>query len=450
MNPAVFESIFKAYDVRGKVGSELTPAVAKAIGAALANWLPNKGAVAVGRDMRPDSAELAQALMDGVTSQGRDVIDIGEVTSDMIYFAVGNNNLAGGAMITASHNPGEYNGIKMCREAAKPIGADTGLFEIRDFAAQNQFEPSAQLGSVSQKDIVADWVHHALGFIDPKQLRPLKIVVDAGNGMAGKIFPALEPLIPCQVTAMYFELDGTFPNHIANPLEPKNLVDIIAKIKDEQADVGIAFDGDGDRAVLIDEHGEPLTGTVMTSLLAEYFLQLNPGATILYNAICGRAAVDAVKQHGGKGIRTKVGHSYIKDEMHKNQAVFAGEHSGHYYFKDNFMADSGLIATVVGLALLSASNTSLSALVAPLRSQYVQITETNFEVTDKAATMKKISEQFTDGTQDWLDGLTVNFPDSWFNVRPSNTEPLLRLNAEATTQPVLDQLVAKVTKLIQE
>lgn len=450
MDATVLQTIFKAYDVRGKVGSELTPEVAEAIGKAFANFLPTEGSVAVGRDMRPDSAELASALIKGVASQGREVIDIGEVTSDMIYFAVGNNQLAGGAMVTASHNPGEYNGIKLCREEAKPIGADTGLFDIRDAAVKNDATLAAQSGAVTEKDIVSDWVNHALGFIDVAKLKPLKVVVDAGNGMAGKIFPALEPLAPFKVTEMYFELDGTFPNHIANPLEPKNLVDIIAKIKAEGADVGIAFDGDGDRAVLIDEKGEPLTGTVMTSLLAEYFLQLNPGATILHNAICGRAATDTIVKNGGKPVRTKVGHSYIKDEMRKNNAVFAGEHSGHYYFKDNFMADSGLIAAVVGLALLSASDKSLSQLVAPLRGQYVQIPETNFEVADKDATMKKISQSFTEGTQDWLDGLTINFENSWVNVRPSNTEPLLRLNAEATTQADLDAIVTKVTELITE
>ena len=448
MDAKVFETIFKAYDVRGKVGSELTPAVVEAIGTAFANWLPNEGSVAVGRDMRPDSAELAKAMIAGLTSEGRDVIDLGEVTSDMIYFAVGHYKLAGGAVVTASHNPGEYNGIKFCRDEAQAIGIETGLLEIRDAAIKNQASPADKPGTVTQKDSTADWIQHALSFIDTKELKPLKIVVDAGNGMAGKIFPALEPLVPFKVTEMYFELDGTFPNHIANPLEIKNLKDVIAKIQAEGADVGIAFDGDGDRAVLIDETGEPLTGTVMTSLLAEYFLAKYPGSPILHNAICGRVAPETIRKHGGKPIRTKVGHSYIKSEMRKNQAVFGGEHSGHYYFKDNFMADSGLIAAVVGLAVLCKSGQPLSKLVAPLRQQYVQIGETNFEVSDKDAVMKKIGEHFTEGTQDWLDGLTVNFKDSWFNVRPSNTEPLLRLNAEATTQADLDKLVAEVTALI--
>jgi phosphomannomutase len=441
-------NIFKAYDIRGKVGSELSAEVCDRIGRALANWLPNEGIVAVGRDMRPDSAELAAALIKGLRTQGREVWDIGEVTSDVIYFAVGNFKLAGGAMITASHNPGEYNGIKFCREEAKPIGEESGLFEIRDLAIANKFTPAEAQGSVTEKDIVEDWVTHVLSFIDPKVLKPFHIAVDAGNGMAGKIFPELEPYVPFEVEEMYFELDGTFPNHIANPLESKNLVDLQKVVSDKNCDVGIAFDGDGDRAVLIDEKGEPLTGTVMTALLAEYILQKNPGATILYNAICGRSAADAIEKAGGKGVRTRVGHSFIKSDMRTNNAVFAGEHSGHYYFKDNFMADSGLIAAVIGLYILSKSNQPLSKLVEKYRSAYVQIQETNFEVEDKQAVIKKIAEAFNNDKQSTLDGLSVSFENSWFNVRPSNTEPLLRFNAEAKTKEELNGLVAKVTDLI--
>lgn len=446
----VYQQIFKAYDIRGKVGSELNPEVVTSVGRAFADWLPNEGAVAVGRDMRPDSAELAQAMIDGLRAQGREVWDIGEVTSDIIYFAAGNFGLAGGAMITASHNPGEYNGIKFCRELAKPVGEESGLFEIRDKAKAGEFAQADHEGTVVDKDLVEDWITHTLSFIDANTLKPLKLVVDAGNGMAGKIFPELEPYVPFDVTEMYFELDGTFPNHIANPLEPKNLVDLIDKIAEVKADVGVAFDGDGDRAVLVDEKGEALTGTVVTALLAEYFLRKNPGATILHNAICGRAAIESIAQNGGKAVRTRVGHSFIKSDMQTHQAVFAGEHSGHYYFKDNFNADSGLISAVIVLAILSDSGKTLSDLVAPFRKAYVQIPETNFEVADKQSTLDKLASEFSDGTQDLLDGLTVNFEDSWFNVRPSNTEPLLRLNAEARTKSELDELVAKVTKLITE
>lgn len=442
-------AVFKAYDVRGKVGSELNPESVGLMGQALATWLPNSGTVAVGRDMRPDSAELAGAMIEGLRAQGRDVWDIGEVTSDMIYFAVGNFGLAGGAMITASHNPGEYNGIKFCREEAKPIGEESGLFEIRDRVIAADFPTDAPLGNVIQKDVGEDWVTHVLSFINTENLRPLNIAVDAGNGMAGKIFPELEPFVPFQVEEMYFELDGTFPNHIANPLIPENLVDLQKVVRDKKLDAGIAFDGDGDRAVLLDEYGEPLTGTVMTALLAEYFLDKNPGSTILYNAICGRAAADAIEKAGGNGIRTRVGHSFIKSYMREHDAVFAGEHSGHYYFRDNFMADSGLIAATITLYILSESKKPLSKLVEKYRKAYVQIPETNFEVADKQAMIDKIAIAFLTEKQDKLDGLTVNFANGWFNVRPSNTEPVLRFNAEAKDKAELDQIVTKVTELIK-
>lgn len=442
-----YNNIFKSYDVRGRVGSELTAEVAKTIGQAFGAWLPNEGKVAVGRDMRPDSAELAAALVAGLQAAGRDVIDIGEVTSDMIYFAVGDNKLAGGAMVTASHNPGEYNGIKFCREEAKPIGENSGLFEIRDAAAAGNLTSADTPGSVEEKDIVEDWVQHALSFVDASKFTELHIAVDAGNGMAGKIFPELEPYVPFQVEEMYFDLDGTFPNHIANPLEAKNLVDIQAKIREMGCDAGVAFDGDGDRAVLLDENGDALSGTVMTAILAEYFLKLHPGATILYNAICGQAAVDAIEKAGGKAIRTKVGHSNIKGDMRTHNAVFAGEHSGHYYFQDNFMADSGLIAAVIGLYILSLSGKKLSELAAPYRKAYIQIQETNFEVEDKDVVLNRIKDKFADA--DTLDGLTVKTSDtSWFNVRPSNTEPLLRLNAEAKDQAELGRIVTEATQLI--
>jgi len=441
-------AIFKAYDIRGRVGTELTPEVTELVGQAFADWLPEAGVVAVGRDMRPDSKDLADGIIRGLRAQGRDVWDIGEVTSDMIYFAVGENGLAGGAMVTASHNPGEYNGIKFCREQAKPVGEESGLFEIRDAAQAGMFTANEQEGALESKDLVEDWIHHALSFIDAESLKPLHIAVDAGNGMAGKIFPELEPYIPFQVEEMYFELDGTFPNHIANPLELKNLVDVQAAIKKYGCDAGVAFDGDGDRAVLLDETGEPLSGTVLTAMLASYFLDKHPGATILHNAICGRIVPETIKAKGGTAIRTRVGHSFIKGKMTEHAAVFGGEHSGHYYFQDNFNADSGLIAAVIGLSILSASGKKLSELAAPYSKAYVQIQETNFEVSDKDAVLKALGEQFTDGEADWLDGLTVNYPKAWFNVRPSNTEPLLRLNAEATDKQTLDQLVARVSAVI--
>ncbi len=444
------ENIFKAYDIRGKVGSELSDEVLEKIGKAFADFLPNNGKVAVGRDMRPDSKNLADNLIKGLVAQGRDVIDIGEVTSDMIYFATGSLKLAGGAMITASHNPGEYNGIKLCREEARPIGEESGLFDIRDAVISGSFKTSSKTGTVSQKDVSESWVEHVLNFIDSSSLRPLKIAVDAGNGMAGKIFPEIEPYLPFEVEEMYFELDGTFPNHIANPLEEKNIIDIKKKIKDMSLDAGIAFDGDGDRAVLIDEKGEALSGTVMTALLSKYFLKKSPGSTILYNAICGLAAKDTIEKNGGKAFRTRVGHSFIKSDMRKYGAIFAGEHSGHYYFKDNFMADSGLIAAIIGLYILSSSKMPLSKLVEPFRKAYCSIQETNFEIEDKSNIISKITDEFKEFPQNDLDGLTVNFDGGWLNVRPSNTEPLIRLNAEANKKELLNKFVDKVNLIINK
>ncbi len=441
-------NIFKAYDIRGKVGTELTGDVARLVGSALAEWLPNAGTVAVGRDMRPDSAELAAAVIEGLVQQGRDVLDIGQVTSDMIYFAVGHNNLAGGAMVTASHNPGADNGIKLCREEARPIGIETGLAEVRDAAIKGEFIPAAVEGTVTQQHLTDEWITHALSFVDASSWPAYKVAIDAGNGMAGAIIPSLEPKTPLEVTRMYFDLDGTFPNHIANPLIPENLVDLQAKIKETGSDFGVAFDGDGDRAVVVDENGVALSGTTMTAILAEYFLSKNPGATILYNAICGRVVPETVAAHGGQSHRTKVGHSFIKADMRTYDAVFAGEHSGHYYFKDNFFADSGLIAALVAIQVLSLSGVKMSQLAEKYRTAYVAISETNFEVNDKESVLERLRVRFQEAKQDDLDGLTVNFENSWFNVRASNTEPVIRLNAEATTQTELNHLVDQVTSII--
>lgn len=442
-------NIFKAYDIRGKVGTELTAEIAEAVGRALADWLPKQGAVAVGRDMRPDSEELANAVIEGIVRQGRDVVDIGQVTSDMIYFAVGNLGLAGGAMVTASHNPGADNGIKLCREEAKPLGIETGLADIRDNVLHDDFKPATISGTVTHKNIVDDWIDHALSFVSADTWDSYDVAIDAGNGMAGAIIPSLEPKIPLRVERMYFELDGTFPNHIANPLVPQNLLYLQAKVTDIKADFGVAFDGDGDRAVIIDETGEPLAGTTVTAILADYFLTKYPGATILYNANCGRIVPETVTRHGGTSYRTKVGHSYIKADMRKYDAVFAGEHSGHYYFRDNFYADSGLIAALAVVQVLAESGLKMSELHSKYRGTYVAIPETNFEIDDKEVVLQRLRTQFQDGTQDELDGLSVNYEDKWFIVRFSNTEPLLRLNAEAASKEALDELVAKVTSVIR-
>jgi phosphomannomutase len=443
-------SIFKAYDVRGKVGDELNPEVAESIGKTFADWLPNEGSVAVGRDMRPDSAELAKAFIVGLRAQGRDVIDIGEVTSDMIYFAVGSLKIAGGAMVTASHNPGVYNGIKLCREEARPIGQESGLFEIRDAVLKEEFKPAAaQQGSIEERDITEDWITHALSFIEPSKLKKLHIAVDAGNGMAGKIFPELEPYVPWNVEEMYFELDGTFPNHEANPLKFETLRDIVTRIKAEKLDGGIAFDGDGDRAFLIDETGTVLPGNVMNAMLGAYFLDEFPGSAILYDLRSSAIVPETITAHGGKPIRTRVGHSFIKQVMREQNAPFGGELSGHFYFRDNYYADSGLIAAVIGLYVAGLTGKKLSE----LRQQstpYATLSETNFEVSDKDEVFTRLKTTFKENSQDELDGLSVQLGNGkWFNVRASNTEPVMRLNAEARTQPELDKLVAQVTTLIK-
>lgn len=442
-------NIFKAYDVRGKVGSELTADVANHIGKALADWLPEKGAVAVGHDMRPDSAELAGALIAGLQEQGRDVVNIGQVTSDMIYFAVGNLELAGGAMVTASHNPGEYNGIKLCREGAKPIGQETGLFEIRDAVTAHSFKPATEsAGSENEQDITEDWITHALSFIDTTKLKELHIAVDAGNGMAGKIFPELEPYVPWEVEEMYFELDGTFPNHEANPLKFETLNDLVAKIKSEKLDGGIAFDGDGDRAFLVDETGTVITGNVMNAMLGEYFLSKFPGSTILYDLRSSRVVPEVIEANGGKAVRTRVGHSFIKQVMREQNAPFGGEVSGHFYFRDNYYADSGLIAAVIGLYVAGLSGKKLSEL-RKRYTPYATLPETNFEVASTTDTLARLKEAFANEQQDELDGLSVDLGNGkWFNVRGSNTEPVIRLNAEAKSQSELDALVAKVTPII--
>lgn len=443
-------AIFKSYDVRGKVGSELTTEVASLIGKAFADWLPTDGPVAVGRDMRPDSEELTNALIQGLTSQGRDVWDVGEITSDMIYFAVGSNGLAGGVMITASHNPGEYNGIKFCADEAKAVGENSGLFEVRDLVIKSEFAKSERTGTIINKDLSEKWIEHVLSFVEPDKIKPFKLVVDAGNGMAGKIFPELEPYVPWEVTELYFELDGTFPNHEANPLKFETLADLIEVIKKEGLDGGVAFDGDGDRAFLIDETGEVLTGGVMSTMLSEYFLSKYPGSSIVYDARNSATVREIIIKNGGTPVRERVGHSHLKQKMREVDAPFGGEASGHFYFRDNWYADSGLIGAVIGLYVAGLSGLKLSE----LRKKYTTmaaIPETNYVVDDKQKVIDRVVGMFKDQSEpDYLDGVTFQFKDgSWLNVRPSNTESVLRVNVEAPNKEELDKLVAKVTSCIK-
>lgn len=442
--------IFKAYDIRGAVGTELNETVAKGIGKALADML-QPGKIAVGRDMRPDSGALADAVIDGLTEQGRDVIDIGQVTSDMIYFAVGSMELAGGAMITASHNPGKDNGIKLCREQAKPIGHESGLFDIRDAVIRGEYNaPGKTRGKVERHDLDEAWVQHVLSFIEPTKLKPMRIAVDAGNGMAGKIFPELEPYVPWQIEEMYFELDGTFPNHEANPLKFETLADMIEVIKEKKLDGGAAFDGDGDRAFLVDETGVVLTGGVMSAMMADYFLKQHPGSKIVYDVRNSRTVPRVIKAAGGKPVLERVGHANIKRRMLEEDAVFGGEASGHFFFRDNWYADSGLIGAVIGLYVAGLSGKKLSE----LREEYTHfaaIPEINFVVEDKDGAIERLSEAYSEHEQSRLDGLTVNIGEhTWFNVRPSNTEPVMRLNAESDEQATLDDLVGRVKSLIHE
>lgn len=443
------DEIFKAYDVRGKVGSQLTEEVLHNIGRAFADWLPEEGVVAVGYDMRPDSKAFAEALIAGLTLQGRDVWNIGRIATDMIYFAVGSNNLAGGAVVTASHNPGEYNGIKLSREDAKPIGDDSGLFEIRDAIKTGTYKTATRTGSVESKSVLDGWIDHVLSFVDTTKLTPISLAVDAGNGMGGEIFAELEPYVPWVVTEMYFEPDGTFPNHEANPLKFETLKDIIAVIQKDKLDGGIAFDGDGDRAFLLDETGTVLPAGALQAMLSEYFLQKYPGSKIIAEVRSSRTVREVVEEFGGIPVITKAGHSNIKKAMREQNAPFGSEASGHYFFKDNWYADSGLLAAVIGLYVATLSGKTLSE----LRKQYTKyaaIPETNFEVTDKAAAMKAIEALYPNVTPDRLDGITLDFGNgAWLNARPSNTEPLLRLNVEAKTQAEVDVIVAKVKTVLK-
>lgn len=441
--------IFKAYDVRGKVGTELTVEVAEQIGRAFADWLPEQGSVAVGRDMRPDSEQLSSALIAGLVAQGRNVVNIGEVTSDMIYFAVGQYGHAGGVMVTASHNPGEYNGIKFCADEAKPVGLETGLDKVRDLALAGSFKDAAETGTIETADVRDAWIDHVLSFVEVENLRGSKIAIDAGNGMAGAIIPSLEKHVPWKIIPMYFELDGTFPNHPANPLDPANLRDLQLMVEQEECDLGIAFDGDGDRAALIDEKGGIVSGGVMSAILAEYFLHKFPDSNIVYDVRNSKIVPETIEANGGHAVRQKVGHSPLKAEMRRVNAPFGGEASGHFYFRDNWFADSGLIAAVIAVAIYNSGDKKLSELADEYR-KYVAIPETNFEVEDKDAAIKRIAEAFENGEQDWLDGLTVTYPDAWFNVRPSNTEPLLRINVEAGNSNRLNGLVTKLSELITQ
>lgn len=442
------EDIFKSYDIRGLSPEELSPEVAHGVGRALADTLPSTGKVIVGRDMRTDSEALQTALIDGLTAQGRDVINIGLVTTDMMYFATGSLNAAGGAMVTASHNPGMYNGIKLCGKGVIPIGEATGLDDIKQALIKDTFRTAAKQGKVEQRDLRAEWIKHALSFVDIGRLKPFNLAIDAGNGMAGIVLDVLEAATPFKVEKMFTELDGTFPNHPANPTLPEGLKDIVAKVRDEHLDIGIAFDGDGDRAVLVDDKARPVNPGILGAMLIEHYLVDHPGGAIIYDARASHIMPDTIVKLGGEGVRSKVGHSNIKALMHEHKAVLGVEQSAHYYFKDNYFADSGLIAALVGLDIVSRSGQKLSEIVDRL-SVYNNSGEINMPVGDTDGKIRELKMAYSDGEQDELDGLTVNYPDWWFNVRPSNTEPLLRLSVESKDPALTTSKVEELTKILK-
>ncbi|CAB4330274.1 MAG: phosphomannomutase/phosphoglucomutase [Actinobacteria bacterium] len=432
------ESIFKAYDIRGLVDKELTPDFAFATGVAVARFLElsrEPGTVVIGEDMRPSSPSLAAAFSAGITSQGLDVIRIGLASTDMLYFAAGKLNLPG-AMFTASHNPAAYNGIKLCLSGARPIGKESGLVTIENFVKEGTPMAMRNLGVEKKQDLLEDYVDHLLSLVDLADIRPLKIVIDAGNGMAGHTAPAVFKRLNAEVIEMYFELDGTFPNHEANPIDPKNLVDLQKAVKKHGADIGLAFDGDADRCFLVDEKGDLVNPSALTSLIASRELEKYPGSNIIYNLISSKAVKEVVEECGGSAVRSRVGHSYIKKLMAETNAVFGGEHSGHFYFRDFWKADSGMLAALHAIAALGESKKTLSSILKEF-NRYVSSGEVNSTVTDAQASMKVIEEKYLaqGGVHiDHLDGLTVTTDGWWFNLRASNTEPLLRLNVEASTE----------------
>jgi phosphomannomutase len=439
--------IFKAYDVRGVVPDELDATIARRVGAAFASW-SEAAQILVGRDARPSSPELAAALIEGATSLGTDVVDLGLASTDLLYFASGSLGRPA-VMITASHNPKEYNGLKFCLAGARPVGEDTGLGEIRALAEKGDEILGDGGGRVTRRDLLDGYVEHVLRFVDAGRMRALSVVVDTANGMGGLIVPAVMARLPVELHHLYAELDGTFPNHPADPIDPENQRDLKAAVLERRADIGMAFDGDADRVFLVDERAEDVSGSTLTALVAAALLDRAPGAKVVHNLICSRTVPEVIREHGGEPVRTRVGHSFIKQVMAETGAIFGGEHSGHYYFRDNYGADSGLIAAVIALAELSAADRPLSELLRPY-DRYADSGEINTRVADPRASIERVAAAFPAGRHDRLDGLTVEFDDWWCNVRPSNTEPLLRLNVEATTPDLLETRTREVLAVIRE
>jgi phosphomannomutase len=448
-------SLIKAYDVRGVVPDEWDEDVSRAIGAAFAEFVvTDSGATAVVtvHDMRDSSIPLSRAFAEGVIGRGVDVVEAGLGSTDLLYFAAGSLDLPG-AMFTASHNPARYNGIKLCRAGAAPIGQDSGLATIREWAERGTYDREpGRVGSVSQREVLAEYAAHLHSLVDLSGIRQLKVVVDAGNGMGGHTVPVVLSGLPLEIVPLYFELDGTFPNHEANPLDPANLVDLQAAVREHGADIGLAFDGDADRVFVVDENGNPVSPSAVTALVAVRELAKGRGTTIIHNLITSRAVPEIVREHGGEPVRTRVGHSFIKGEMARTDAVFGGEHSAHYYFRDFWRADTGMLAAMHVLAALGEQSKPLSELTADY-SRYAASGEINSTVADAPARMAEVQKIFAEQegvVVDELDGLTVELPDgSWFNLRASNTEPLLRLNVEAPDEARMAELRDRVLGLVR-
>lgn len=443
---ADLDRVFKAYDVRGRADTgELDSELARGVGAAFAILMGSE-TIAVGRDCRASSPGLFQAIVEGITSQGVNVLDIGLVATDTVYYVSGVRSIPG-VMITASHNPAEYNGIKLCRPGAAPVGAESGLVEIKEMI-QSGIPDGAGGGQVEEFDAIPGYVDHIFGVVEAENIGPLRVAVDGGNGMAGIVLERVFDRMAASITGLYLNPDGSFPNHPADPLQEENIVDLVNLISQGGFDLGVAFDGDADRAFFVDDKGVPLSGSTTTALIARWFLARNPGATVVHNLITSRAVPETIRAHGGVPVRTRVGHSFIKQIMAETGAIFGGEHSGHYYFKDNFRADSGMLAMLVLLQVLSEAGVPLSELRADVEP-YAVSGELNFRVEDRAAAIDAVADAMRDGEADRLDGLTVQWPDRWLNVRPSNTEPYVRLNVEGPDERAVNELVGRVKSVLE-
>jgi len=443
------DKIFKAYDIRGVVPDELDEATAEAVGAAFVRTTGAESLVTL-HDMRTSSGPLAEAFGRGAASQGADVISGGLGSTDMVYYASGALGIPG-AMLTASHNPAKYNGIKLCRAGAKPVGVETGLADIKKLIEDGIPAYDGRPGTITSRDLLPDYADYLKKLVPLDGIRPLKVAVDAGNGMAGYTVPTAFENLPIEIVPLYFELDGSFPNHEANPIDPKNLVDLQKAVLDSQADIGLAFDGDADRCFVVDEKGQVVSPSVLTALIAARELAREPGAAIIHNLITSRAVPEIIKENGGTPVRTRVGHSFIKAKMADTSAIFGGEHSGHFYFRDFWFADSGMLAAMHVLAALGQQDGPLSELLSEY-GRYHASGEINSEVTDQAAATAKVREAYAGQpgvSTDDMDGMTVSAKDWWFNLRPSNTEPLLRLNAEAADSATLEGIVDEVLKLVR-